>query len=107
MCLTVILHLYSVQYNSRGLIRIKLIAVSIGTRYGLDGTGIESRGGRYSGPTQTGPGAHPAFYTMGTGSFLGVKRPGPGVDHPPHLAPSLKEEYSYIRAPPLGLRGLF
>jgi len=29
------------------------------------------------------PGAHPSSYTMGTGSFLGVKQPGRGVDHPP------------------------
>jgi len=34
-------------------------------------------------PVQTGPGAHPASYTMCTGSFLGVKQPGRGVDHPP------------------------
>ena len=34
-------------------------------------------------PVQTGPGAHPASRTMGTGSFPGVKRPGRGVDHPP------------------------
>ena len=32
---------------------------------------------------QTGPVAHPASYTMGTGSFPGLKRPGRGVDHPP------------------------
>jgi len=32
---------------------------------------------------QTGPGAHPATYTMGTGSFPGVKRPGLGVEHTP------------------------
>ena len=31
-------------------------------------------------------------YTMGTGSFLEVKRPGCGLDHPPHLAPRLKKE---------------
>jgi hypothetical protein len=50
-------------------------------------------GARYSAPVQTGPGAHPASYTMGTGSFPGVKRPGRGVDHPPpHLAPRLKKE---------------
>jgi len=29
---------------------------------------------------------------MGTGSFPGVKRPGRGVDHPPHLALRLKKE---------------
>src|SRR5215468_2552293 len=36
---------------------------------------------------RTGPGAHPASCTMGTGSFLGVKRLGHGADHPPLLAP--------------------
>jgi len=43
-------------------------------RYGLDGPGIEARWGgvRFSAPVQTGPGAYPASYTMGTGSFLGV-----------------------------------
>jgi hypothetical protein len=30
---------------------------------------------RFSLPSQNGPGAHPASYTMGTGSFPGVKRP--------------------------------
>ena len=43
---------------------------------------------------------------MGIGSFPGVKRPGRGVDHPPHLAPRLKEEYSYTCTLPVGLRGL-
>ena len=43
-------------------------AVGIATRYGLDGSGIESRwGARFSAPVQTGPGAYPASYTMGTG----------------------------------------
>ena len=59
-------------------------AVGIATRYGLDGPGIESRWvARFSAPVQTDPGAQPAFYTMGTGSFPGVKRLGRGVDHPP------------------------
>ena len=62
---------------------------------------------RFSTPFQNGPGAYPASYTMGTGSFPGVKRPGYGVDHPPHLAPRLKKEQSYTSTPPLGLRGLF
>jgi len=39
-------------------------------------------GVRFSAPVQTGPGAHPASCTMGTGSFPGLKRPGRGVDHP-------------------------
>jgi len=68
-------------------------SVGIATRYGLDGPGIESRGeARFSTPVKTGPGAHPASYTRGTGSFPGEKRPGRGVDHPPHLAPRLKKE---------------
>jgi hypothetical protein len=55
-------------------------SVGIATRYGL---GIESRwGSRFSASVQTVPGAHPASYTMGTGPFPVVKRPGRGVDHP-------------------------
>jgi len=38
--------------------------------------------------------------------FQGLKRPGRGVDHPPHLAPTLKKEYGYTSTPPLSLRGL-
>ena len=49
-------------------------------------------GMRFSTSVQTGPGAHPASYTMSTVSFPGVKRPGRGVDHPPHLTPRLKKE---------------
>jgi len=68
-------------------------AVGIATRYELDGPGIESRwGARFSAPVQNNPGAHPASYTMGTVSFPGVKWPGRGLDHPPHLAPMLKKE---------------
>ena len=48
-------------------------------------------GVRYSAPVQNGPGGHPASYTMGTGSFTGVKRPGRG----------------YTSTTTLGLRGLF
>ena len=59
-------------------------SVGIATRYELDGPGIEFRlGARFSAPVQTGPGAYPAFSTMGTGSFAGAKRPGRGVDHTP------------------------
>jgi hypothetical protein len=42
--------------------------VGILTGYGLDGPGIKSRWGvRFSAPVQTGPGAHPASRTTGTG----------------------------------------
>ena len=43
-------------------------------------------GARVAASVQTGPGAHEASYTMGTGSFQGLppgKRPGRGADHPP------------------------
>jgi len=46
---------------------------------------------RFSAPVQTGPGAHPASYTMGTGSFPGVKRPGRGVNHQPSSSTEVKE----------------
>jgi len=58
--------------------------VGVRTGYGLDVPGIESRWGRdFSSPVQTGPGAHPASCTMGTGSFPRVKS-GRGVMLTPH-----------------------
>jgi hypothetical protein len=36
---------------------------------------------RFSAPVQMGTGAYPASYTMVTGSFSGLKRPGRGVHH--------------------------
>jgi hypothetical protein len=47
-------------------------------------------GERFSAQVQNGPGAYPASYTMGTGSFPGVKRTERGANQPPHLAPRLK-----------------
>jgi hypothetical protein len=44
-------------------------SVGIATDYGLDGPGIESRWGARFSAVQTGPGVHPASYTMGTVSF--------------------------------------
>ena len=69
--------------------------------------GSNAGGAKFSAPVQTSSGAHPASYTMSTGSYTVVKRPGRGVDHQPHLAPRMKEEQSYTSAPPLGLRVLF
>ena len=58
--------------------------VGIATGYGLEGPGIESRlGAKFSAPVQTGTGAHPVSYTMGTGSFPGAKS-GRGVRLTPH-----------------------
>jgi hypothetical protein len=75
-------------------------SVGIATGYGLDGPGIESRWGiRFFANFQTGPGAHPASCTMGTGSFPGVKRPGPGADHPPHFSVVVEYEKIYTSTP--------
>jgi hypothetical protein len=49
-------------------------------------------GARFFAPVQTGPGAHPASCTKGTGSFLGVKRPGRGADHPHPPSAEVKNE---------------
>jgi len=38
-------------------------------------------GTKFFTPVQTGPGAHPASYTVGTVSFPGVKRHGRGFDN--------------------------
>ena len=55
--------------------RGRVSSFGIATRYGLDGPGIESGwGARFSAPVQTGPGAHPASYTV---------RQGRGVAHSP------------------------
>jgi len=60
-------------------------SVSIVTGYGAGRSGdwipVEAR---FSAPVHTGPGAHPASCTMGTGSFPGVKSDG-GVTLTPHI----------------------
>ena len=48
-------------------------SVGVATDYGLDVPEIESRWGRDFPSVQTGPGAHSASCTMGTGSFLEVE----------------------------------
>jgi hypothetical protein len=58
---------------------------------------------RFSAPVQTGPGAHPTTYAMGTGSFPGIKRPGRGIDHPPPPSTQVKERvelYLYSKSGP-------
>jgi len=48
-------------------------------------------GARFSEPLQTGPGAQPVSFTMGTRSFLGIKRLGRGVDYPTLASAEVKE----------------
>ena len=95
---TVELYLYS-PYGPYGLYRTSVsvkgctffIQLMAGTGY-LSGYRDSLEAGQFGDrnpvkasffPTvQTGPGAYPAYYIMGTGSFPGVKRPGRGVDPP-------------------------
>ena len=83
-------------------------SVGIATRYGLDGPGIESRWkASFSAAVQTGPGAHPASCTMGTGSFPGVNQPGRGADPPPPSSvPNSKINWSYTSSYPKGFSSL-
>ena len=60
-------------------------------RVGRSGDGIPV-GARFSAPVQTGPGAHPASYKMGTGSFPGVKWPRVALTTHPNIEPRLKKE---------------
>ena len=75
-------------------------AVDTATGYVLDGPEIESRWrASFSASVQTGPGAHPASYSMGTGSFPGVKRPGRGVNQPPSSAEVKERVELYLSSP--------
>ena len=48
-------------------------------------------GARFFSHVQNGPGTHPSSYTMGTGSFPGVKRQRRGSDHPSQPSVEVKE----------------
>jgi len=81
----------------------RVISVGIATRYELDGLGIESlRGVRFSAPLSTGLAAHPASYTMGTGSYPRVKRLGRGVDYPIPSGSEVKERVEVYFYSPSG-----
>jgi hypothetical protein len=78
-------------------------SVGIAIGYGLGAPGIESHGRfRFSAPIQTGPGAHPASYTKGTGYLSWGSSKGRGVAFTahPHLAPKVKKEWSCTFTPP-------
>ena len=60
-------------------------------------------GATFSATVQTGPGAQPASYTVGTGSFPGVKRPGRGVDHPPPSSAEVEGRVELYICSPSGL----
>ena len=77
--------------------------VGTSTGYGLGGSRIVSpwRTG-FCAPVQPSSGAHPAPYTIGTGSFPGVKRPGCGVKHPTPSSAEVKEREKLYFCPPSG-----
>ena len=54
-----------------------------------------------------GPVAHPATYTMVTGSFPGVKRPDRGVDHPPQSRAEFEGRVELYICSPSGPSWLF
>jgi hypothetical protein len=60
-------------------------------RTGRSGDRIPAGGERFSARTQTDNVAHLPSYTMGTGYFPGVKRPGRGADDPPTFSAKVKE----------------
>jgi len=65
---------------------------------------LSPNGARFSTPIQTGPGAHPASYTNGTGSIPVVNWLRHGVDHPPPSNAEVKERvelYIYSASGPL------
>jgi len=62
---------------------------------------------KFSALVQTRPRAHPASCTISTASFLGVQRPGRGVDHPPQSSAKVRERVELYLYFPLDLRGLF
>ena len=64
--------------------------MELSIRTGRSGDRI-SVGARFSGPVQTGPGAHQTSYTIGTGSFPGLEQPRSGVNHPPPSSAEVKE----------------
>jgi hypothetical protein len=81
-------------------------SVSIATRYGLGGPGIESRwGARLPAPSRPVLGLSQPSIQWVLGLSRGWSGRGVALTTHPHIAPRLKKEYNYTF--PLGLRGLF
>jgi hypothetical protein len=90
MAINMYLHINPWRHGSSG---------SIVSDYGLDDRAIEVRsptGADFSSSScvQTGSGAHPASYPMGTGGSFpgGEARPGRDADHSPRSSAEVKNE---------------
>ena len=78
--------------------------VGIATHYGLDGLRIESRGDEFFRTCPDRPWGPPSLlYNRYQVTFPRVKRLDRGVDHPHHVATTLKKVWSYASSSPLGL----
>jgi hypothetical protein len=88
-------------------------SVGIASGYGLDDRTIGVRFPAGAGNfylrhrVQTGSGAHPTFYPIGTsGSFLGLKWPGREADHSPPYSAEVKECVECYLHSPIRLHGV-
>ena len=76
------------------------VGVSTGLTVRASNPGGGGAGSRFSALVQTCPEAHPASYTMGTGSFPEVKRPGRVADHPPPSSAQFEKRVElYVYSP--------
>jgi hypothetical protein len=99
----IIIKLYWIINGSRGS------SGSIVADYGLDDRGsIQTEDFSSSLCVQTGSGAHPASYAMGTGGpFPGGKaRPGRDADHSPPSSSEVKNEKEKTSSTPKRLHGV-
>ena len=75
-------------------------SVGIAIRYVLDVRELNPGGARFSAFVQASPGTHAACYTVGAGSFSGIKRTGRSVDHSPPFSAEVKERVEvYVYSP--------
>jgi hypothetical protein len=98
-----------INFNMKSLMsKSRDSSVGIALGYGLDDRGSRVRFPAGAGNSslhhrvQTGSGAHPASYPMGTGgSFPGINGRGLKLTTHLHLVPRSKEEWSYTSTPPI------
>ena len=94
-----------IRYRVTGWATIVQSVQRLATRWMVQG--LNPGGGEVFRTRPEGPASHSDCYKWVPGLFPEVKRPGRGVDRPPHLAPRLKKEWSYKSTPPVGLHDLF